>query len=112
MLILLEKPATNEEIAAAAADLDGYIKFVADLDTGNLTIGGTRHVDGEQLLLKRGGKQSQLWGGGFDSDDNSLDFDSMINIRPHDNNPSREVVSLEIRKQIIELLKAKLPWNI
>lgn len=112
MLILLEKPATTKEITAAAKDLDGYIKFVADLETGNLTIGGSRHVDGEQLLLKNGSKQNKLWGGGFDSDDHSLDFDSMINIRPHDNNPSREVVSPKIRKQIVEILKAKLPWNI
>lgn len=112
MLILLEKPATAIECEQAAQDLDGYIKFVVDLESTNITIGGARHVDGEQLLLQLGSKQTNLWGGGFDSDDNSLDFDSMINIRPHDNNPSREVVDLGIREQIRNILKQKLPWNI
>jgi len=112
MLILLEKVAAATEIKQAAKDLDGYVKFVVDLESQKITIGGTRHVDGEQLLLQQGSKQSSLWGGGFDSDDNSLDFDSMINIRPHDNNPSREVVDLTIREQIKNILKQKLPWNI
>ncbi len=112
MLILLDQRATNQQIQQAAEDLDGYIKFVVDVESGKLTIGGARHVDGEQLLLQQGSQQKNLWGGGFDSDDESLDFDSMINIRPHDNNPSREVISLETRGQIIVKLKEKLPWNI
>ena len=112
MLILLEKPATVHEINKAAEDLDGYIKFVVDVETENLTIGGSRHVDGKQLLLKNGSKQSTLWGGGFDSDDHNLDFDSMINIRPNDNNPSREVINQDIREKVKTILKKNLPWKI
>jgi hypothetical protein len=112
MLILLEKPATALEISKAAEDLDGYIKFVVDIETESLTIGGLRHVEGEQLLLKKGSKQNSLWGGGFDSDDHNLDFDSMINIRPNDNNPSREVISQDIREKIKTILKKNLPWKI
>jgi hypothetical protein len=112
MLILLEKPATALEINNAAEDLDGYIKFVVDVTLRVLTIGGARHFDGEQMLLKNGSQQRNLWGGGFDSDDHSLDFDSMINIRPNDNNPSREVINEDIRQQIREILKENLPWKI
>jgi hypothetical protein len=112
MLILLEKPAAKSEIEAAAKDLDGYIKFVVDIDLKILTIGGNRHFDGEQLLLQNGSQQKNLWGGGFDTDDNSLDFDSIINIRPNDNNPSREVLDQTIRQKIREILKDNLPWKI
>jgi hypothetical protein len=110
MLILIDEKATNEEIVNASTDLAGYIKFVVDIDTGKLTIGGDRHFQGEQLLLENGSKQNDLWGGGYDLDSKTIDYDSIINIRPKDNNPSREVLNMDIRKDIDNILKEKLGW--
>lgn len=93
---------------SVAKDLEGYIKFVVDIERGILTAGGARHVDGEQLLLKDGSKQSNLWGGGYDTESGELDFDSMINIRPAQNNPSREVLDQEIRKKVEEIVRKLL----
>lgn len=112
MLILIDKKATKEDIQKASEDLDGYVKFVVDIEREILTIGGARHFDGEQMLLKEGSSQSNLWGGGYDLEGELLDYESMINIRPNDNNPSREILSLEIRSKVDNILKEKLGWQI
>lgn len=100
MLFYLTSKATTDQINSAAEDLDGYIKFVVDLTRKVITIGGVRHVQGEELLLKEGSQQEHLWGGGIDLETHQIDYDSMINIRPHQGNTSREVLSQEIREQM------------
>lgn len=105
MLILLKDKVTHDQLDKAGDDLDGYIKFVADIDRGFLTIGGLRHVDGEQLLLQEGSLQVNLWGGGYDRETSAVDYNSMINIRPRDNNMGREVISTEIRSKINVVLR-------
>lgn len=64
-------------------------------------------MEGEELLLKEGSKQENLWGGGLDLETGEIDFDSMINLRPSQNNPSREVLSQDIRR-IMENIIRKL----
>lgn len=104
MLILVKEKIKEADIKKAAADLDGYIKFVVDIENEILTIGGLRHVEGEELLLKEGSKQENLWGGGLDLETKELDFDSMINIRPSQNNSSREVLDQKIRDKIKKII--------
>ncbi len=111
MLIYISKSTTKEKISAAAQDLDGYIKFVVDIEKETLTIGGERHFDGEQLLLKKGSEQKDLWGGGYDLESEMIDYDSIINIRPKDGNPSKEVLSMEIRENLNKILLQKLGWK-
>lgn len=108
MLFIIKSKADNKTIKKAAEDLEGYIKFVADVQKGILTIGGLRHVDGEQLLLKEGSKQENLWGGGLDLESGEIDFDSMINIRPNQGNSSREVLSEEKRDKIENIVNKLL----
>lgn len=108
MLILLENPINEQQLKQVSEDLDGYIKFVVDLEQDVLVAGGLRHVDAEQLLVKNGSKQSNLWGGGWDSETDQVDYDSMINIRPNQGNLSREVLSEEIRAQILKIVNKLL----
>lgn len=105
MLILLSKKADQEVLKKVAEDLDGYAKVVVDVKKRIMTAGGTRHVDGEQLLLSSGSHQSDLWGGGVDLETKEIDYNSMINIRPSQDNPSREVLSQDIRKIMDNLIK-------
>ncbi len=107
MVILATSRLSNEDIQKVAEDLDGYIKFVVDIERGILAAGGTRHIQAEEVLLKNGSKQQDLWGGGLDLETGSLDFDSMINIRPSDNN-TREVLSPEIRKKMESIARKLL----
>lgn len=104
MIVVIDKKASPEQIAVMAKDYAGYIKFVVDVDKKILTGGGERHVDGEQKLLGLGSKQKNLWGGGIDWETKEIDYNSMINLRPSQDNPSRDVLSLEIRKQIDSII--------
>lgn len=73
-----------------------------------MTAGGERHVEGEELLLKDGSKQADLWGGGYDMETGDMDFDSMINIRPVQGNPSREVLDPKIRSSVEKVVERLL----
>ncbi|MDP3727668.1 MAG: DUF5674 family protein [bacterium] len=98
MLLLVTTKLNDDELAHAAEDLGGYIKVVVDVERRILTAGGKKHSDGEAPLLQNGGRQEHLWGGGLDLKTGAVDFDSMINIRPRQDNPSREVLNAEIRR--------------
>lgn len=105
MLLLLKTKIDEKDLEKVAEDLDGYVKFVVDIEKGVLTAGGTRHFMGEELLLRNGSKQEYLWGGGVDLETNEIDFDSMINIRPNDNNSSREVLDKDLRNRIEKIVR-------
>lgn len=108
VLLLIVSKISGETIKKAAEDLNGYIKFVVDTEKEILTAGGQRHYEGEQLLLKDGSKQSNLWGGGLDLKTGEIDFDSIINLRPNENNPSREVLDQSIRKKVERIVRKLL----
>lgn len=108
MLFIVKTKVDIDTLKKAAQDLGGYIKFVIDIEKEVMTIGGSRHVEGEQLLLKEGSRQENLWGGGFDLETGEMDFDSMINIRPNQGNPSREVLSEDTRNKIKDIVNTLL----
>jgi len=100
---LLQKKA-NEQFGGE------LVKTVVDIDSGVMAIGGVMHADEEAFLLERGSKQNDLWGINLrPNDDDLIEFDSMINIRPSQNNRSRSVedqqIQGKIRKIIAELVK-------
>jgi hypothetical protein len=111
MLILSDKPFTKEQVKEASKDLDKYIKFVVDIEKRVVTIGGKRHYEGEKILLENGSKQEDVWGGGIDLEADCIDFDAIINIRPRQNNPSKEVLSNETRESLIQIVKEFNLWK-
>lgn len=105
IVILRDKKATKEELEKMSYELGDYIKIVVDIEKGILAGGGGMHYDEEQLLLEYGCKQNNLWGGGIDFTTNEIDYNSMINIRPNQDNNSRDILSEEKRvrfKKIVE----------
>ena len=105
MILILDRKATEEEIEQMVKDLNGYIKVVVDIEKRILAGGGKRYVDGEQLLRQIGSKQENLWGGGIDMETKEIDYNSMINIRPRQNNASRDIMSLKVRGMFDKVIK-------
>ncbi|MBI2007289.1 MAG: hypothetical protein HYS83_01110 [Candidatus Blackburnbacteria bacterium] len=103
MFLLIKEKAGEEILKEVSEDLNGYIKFVVDVEQEILAAGGKRHFEGEKLLLDDGSKQENLWGGGLDST-GEMDFDSIINLRPSQGNPSREVLDTKLRERITEIV--------
>lgn len=97
-VIIFKKKATKEEKEKISRHFEGYVKVVVDVDKKTLCAGADRHVDEEQMILQNGSKQYNLWGGGVDLITSEIDYNSMINLRPNQNNPSRDILSTDIRK--------------
>lgn len=108
MLLVIGKKATEDEINKIAEDFDGYIKLVVDVKQEILAAGGERHFEGEQKLLQEGSKQEDLWGGGLDLETGEIDYNSIINLRPGQNNPSRDILSSSIRNKFDKIVKKLL----
>ena len=108
MLLLIKKKATKKELDNLAKHFQGYIKLVVDVEKEILAGGADRHFDEEKVLLEEGSKQENLWGGGFDSETGLIDYDSVINLRPNQDNPSREILSKKIREKFAKIVKKLL----
>lgn len=105
MIITKSEPFTKEEIGKLKEVFDVYIKTVIDIKKKVCSAGMDRHYQGEEILLKEGSKQADIWGGGLDLETKEVDYNSFINIRPSDNNTSNEIQNSEIRQVYQELTK-------
>jgi hypothetical protein len=105
MILIITKKVTKEEKEKIAEDFGGdYIKVVVDVKKEILAAGGERHFDAEQILLKDKSKQENLWGGGIDPKTKTIDYNSMINLRPGINS-SRDILSEDIREKFDKIIK-------
>lgn len=105
MILTTTIPYTQQEIQELKEQFDIYIKTVIDLDLKICVAGMDRHFEGEEILLKQGSAQSNIWGGGIDLESKTIDFNSFINIRPNDGNTSNEIQSKNNRQKYEELSK-------
>jgi hypothetical protein len=107
MVKIIRSRIDSESLKEVSQDLKGYVKVVVDVRRQILAAGGEKHVDAEQLLLKDGSRQEDLWGAGFDLETDEMDFDSLINLRPLQNT-SREILDKSIREKVESLTRALL----
>jgi len=106
MMIIIKKLAyTKGEVQKLRELFDIYIKTVIDIEKKVCCAGCDRHFECEELLLKQGSKQKNIWGGGIDLETKTIDMNSMVNIRPRDDNRSNEIQNPEKRKTYEELTK-------
>ncbi|MCC6298078.1 MAG: hypothetical protein IT314_02180 [Anaerolineales bacterium] len=61
------------------------IKIVVDIEREVLAGGSGMHYECERLLLEDGSKQDDLWGANWFPDEQEIEFESLINIRPRQN---------------------------
>ena len=82
----------------------GLVKAVVDIEKGIMVVDADMHADQEELLLEEGSAQENLWGINIFPDklkgDGWIVFDSMINIRPAQENNSRSVENSQLQKKI------------
>jgi len=105
---IIRQKATEKELQKLAKHFEGYIKVVVDVEREILVGGGDKHSDEEKILLEAGSQQKNLWGGGFDLETKEIDYNSIINLRPNQDNPSRDILFYEIRKKFDNIVKRLL----
>lgn len=105
---LITEPITREWLKTIAAQRFGdLVKAVVDVETGIMAVGGELHADEEAFLLEQGSKQTNLWGINIYPDLSNremVEFDSVINVRPSQNNRSRSIEDEKIKAKILEVI--------
>ncbi|KAA3615415.1 MAG: hypothetical protein DWQ05_13755 [Calditrichaeota bacterium] len=103
MQILENEISIDELTAIAEAGFGEMVKAVVDVDLGIVAIDAELHSDLEALCLANKSIQESLWGINYypemEEDDDFIEYDSMINIRPAQGNRSRGVDDESIRQK-------------
>jgi len=104
---------TTEELAVMSEKMsEPLVKGVVDVAKRILVLDAGLHVDEELFLLEQGCTQSDLWGINLWPElfgtEGFVEFDSMINIRPTQNNRSRSVEDPAVRQLINEIVPEKV----
>ena len=109
---IITKTLSFNDLKKMAADMFGdIVKAVVDIDRELIAVDAELHSDLEALLLEDGSPQKHLWGINLypeASGDEFIEFDSMINVRPSQDNRSRGVESEAIRGKIIQIVGKRI----
>lgn len=107
MKIITDKISIQELSEMAKKMFGNLVKAVVDIEKKIMAVDAELHADEEALLLENGSEQKNLWGINFYPEltgEDFIEFDSMINLRPSQNNRTRGVEDLEIQKKIIGIV--------
>jgi hypothetical protein len=108
-MTLISEPISTQQLREAGEELYGdMVKAVVDVERGVMAVGAELHADEEAFLLERNSRQENLWGINLYTNramPEMMEFDSMINIRPRQNNRSRGVEDPEMRERIIAIVQ-------
>ncbi len=109
-IILVDKPISRPRLYEIAQLIYGdFVKAVVDVEKGIMAVGGELQADEETFLLERDSQQENLWGINLYPDrefPEIVEFDSMINLRPRQNNRSLGVEDAVLRERILAVVKA------
>jgi hypothetical protein len=87
-------------------DFEDMVKYVVDVARGVAAVGGDLHADEEALLLDNGSRQEDLWGANYypgRGRDGCIEFTSLLNIWPAQDNRSMTIEDPTIRDRVREL---------
>ena len=107
MQIVTEKIAVTELKKMSESFSEGLVKAVVDVQQGLMAVDSELHADLEKFLIENGSCQENLWGINIYpdlEDEDFVEFDSMINIRPRQNNRCRGVEDESLRKAILRIV--------
>ena len=106
--ILISEPVSRKELREVGEELFGdMVKAVVDIERQLMVVGAELHADEEAFLLERESRQENLWGINLYTEQTGaemIEFDSMINLRPRQNNRSRGVEDEAVRERIINIV--------
>jgi len=107
MELIKEKITKDRLKDIAKEDYNSMIKGTVDIEKEIIALGGEFHSDSNNLLIKDGSSQRNIWGFNIyvnKPKDDWIEFISLINIRPADDNFDMEIQSPKIREKIINIV--------
>ena len=111
-MIILEKPISVREIKELHSSFySAMVKIVVDIERELIALDAEMHADLEQHLLEMDSKQKNLWGANiYFERPGYVEFTSLINIRPAQNNRGMEVQDRQVRDRISEIVNKFINW--
>ena len=82
--------------------------MAVDIQRGILAGGGVLHADCESALLDDGSQQTDVWGADWNPQAKQVTYESLINIRPHQNNRSLEITDPARRERVAQIVRQLL----
>jgi hypothetical protein len=105
-MIIIREPTNPEKLKEMAEPFFGLrIKLAVDVAREILAGGGELHFDCEQLLLDDGSQQENIWGADWYPITREVGFESIINIRPRQQNVTMEVRDLQLKSRIEKIVR-------
>ena len=108
MIHVIRSHATRQQLEEMLQALSTYIKLAVDVQRGVLAGGGTLHADCESTLLEEGSHQEDVWGADWNPAAKQISFESLINIRPRQNNRSLDILDPGIRERVEQIARRLL----
>jgi hypothetical protein len=103
-MLFFDSPLTKDDVEKVKK-YGKYVKITADLENERIVVGCELHADGEKILLEKGGKSDDIWGGGIDFEMNKVSTAAVLNIRPRLDNDNMEILNPDLRSKFVELVK-------
>ena len=109
MIIIIRQPATRDQIAQMSEAFgESLIKLAVDVERQILAGGGELHADCEAALLEDGSQQHNVWGADWYPPEQKVGFESLINIRPRQQNFALEIQDPTLRSKIEAIVRQLL----
>jgi hypothetical protein len=109
MVLIIRQPVTPEQLTQMSEAFgDAMIKLAVDVEREILAGGGELHADCEEALLQDGSQQSNVWGADWFPLERQVGYESLINIRPRQQNFSLEIQDPGLRAQIEAIVRRLL----
>ncbi|NLX12625.1 MAG: hypothetical protein GXY44_03090 [Phycisphaerales bacterium] len=115
-MFIVTEPITVQELKTRCTDFfETLIKGVVDVRQRILAVDAEMHADIESMLTEEcSSKSDDLWGINFYPDrdrESFVEYNSLINIKPHLSNKRMDVGNPEIRELIDEIVREKIIWS-
>jgi hypothetical protein len=103
MIHIINQKVLPEQISEMLEVYSSMIKLAVDIRRNILAGGGEMHADCEKVLLDNGSEQDDIWGANWYPDEQRVEYEALINIRPHLSNRGMVIQSEEVRKRVAEV---------
>ena len=100
--------ATQQQMSEMLEMLGTYVKLAVDIRRRILAGGGAMHADCEAALLEDGSQQADVWGADWNPTTQQVTFESLINIRPRQNNSALEILDPDLQQQVAYITRELL----
>ena len=112
-ILIVREPISLDLVRQLAEAWYGdIVKGVADCKRDIIALGGEWHMDANERLILDGSEQSDLWGFNLipaERGPAAIEYQSLVNIRPAQNNRSQIIEDEHVRLRIAEIVRHLVP---